>query len=121
MMAKRARLRLVTLGLSIGSSWGNGHATTYRSLLGALAVRGADVLFLERDVPWYAPHRDYAGQPGLRLALYGSLAELKRRFTSAIRAADVVLVGSYVPQGIEVGEWVQREARGLTAFYDIDT
>ena len=47
-------MRIVILGLSITSSWGNGHATTYRALVRALAARGHDVLFLERDVPWYA-------------------------------------------------------------------
>ena len=51
-------LRLVFLGLSLSSSWGNGHATTYRSLLRGLAARNHDVLFLERDVPWYAENRD---------------------------------------------------------------
>src|SRR6185369_4528025 len=30
-------------------------------------------------------------------------------------------VGSYVPGGIEVGRWVTRCARGICAFYDIDT
>jgi spore maturation protein CgeB len=40
------------LGLSITSSWGNGHATTWRALLKALAARGHAITFLERDVPW---------------------------------------------------------------------
>ena len=52
------RLDIVILGLSITSSWGNGHATTYRGLVQALVARGHDVLFLERDVPWYAEARD---------------------------------------------------------------
>ena len=47
-------MKLVILGLSLTSSWGNGHATTYRALLRAFAARGHDVTFLERDVPWYA-------------------------------------------------------------------
>jgi len=114
-------LRVVVLGLSITSSWGNGHATTYRSLVKALAERGHDVTFLERDVPWYAPHRDLADAPYARIALYASLEELDRRFTVAVREADLVIVGSYVPDGIAVGAWVTRTARGVTAFYDIDT
>jgi spore maturation protein CgeB len=114
-------LSFVFLGLSITSSWGNGHATTYRSLLRELAARGHDVLFLERDVPWYADHRDLPQPPYGRLALYRSLAELRDRFTRAIRDAEVVVVGSYVPDGIEVGRWVQDTARGVIAFYDIDT
>src|SRR5436853_112427 len=51
-------MKLIVLGLSLSSSWGNGHATTYRALLKAFARRGHDILFLERDVPWYREHRD---------------------------------------------------------------
>ena len=115
------RLRIVILGLSITSSWGNGHATTYRGLVRELTARGHDVLFLERDVPWYASNRDLPRPSHGRTALYLDLAELKRRFTGDIEDADMVIVGSYVPEGAEVGEWVTRTARGLTAFYDIDT
>jgi spore maturation protein CgeB len=115
------RLRIVILGLSITSSWGNGHATTYRGLVRELAARGHDVLFLERDVPWYASNRDLPRPQYGRTALYPDLADLKRRFAGEVEDADVVIVGSYVPEGVEVGEWVTRTARGLTAFYDIDT
>ncbi|HEX5412590.1 MAG TPA: glycosyltransferase [Terriglobia bacterium] len=115
------RLRVVTIGLSITSSWGNGHATTYRSLLRAMNARGHELLFLERDVPWYASRRDLVRPAFARVELYRSLPELKRRFTREIRTADVVIVGSYVPEGIEVGNWVVRTAKGLRVFYDIDT
>ena len=115
------RLKIVILGLSITSSWGNGHATTYRGLVRELARRGHDVLFLERDVPWYAENRDLAQPPFGRTALYGDLDELRRRHGGEVGAADLVIVGSYVPDGIAVGDWVQRQASGLTAFYDIDT
>jgi spore maturation protein CgeB len=114
-------LRIVILGLSITSSWGNGHATTYRGLVRELVRRGHDLLFLERDVPWYASHRDLANPPYGRTELYGSLDELRERFGSEVRDADVVIVGSYVPDGAAVGDWVQSRARGLAAFYDIDT
>ncbi|MGE0870185.1 MAG: glycosyltransferase [Kofleriaceae bacterium] len=111
----------MVLGLSLTSSWGNGHATTYRSLIRELAQRGHSVLFLERDVPWYAQHRDLA-QPGYaRVALYKSLDELTARFEAQVRDADVVIVGSYVPEGAAIGEWVIDTAHGTTAFYDIDT
>ncbi|MFN7130665.1 MAG: glycosyltransferase, partial [Myxococcales bacterium] len=112
---------IVILGLSITSSWGNGHAVTYRGLVRELCREGHRVLFLERDVPWYASNRDLAAPPWCRTALYGSLEELKERFANEVAQADLVVVGSYVPDGIEVGRWVQRTARGLTAFYDIDT
>ncbi|TFZ06220.1 glycosyltransferase [Ramlibacter henchirensis] len=115
------QLSIVILGLSITSSWGNGHATTYRGLVRELDAAGHDVLFLERDVPWYASHRDLPAPPYGRTELYGSLEELHDRFADEVRTADLVVVGSFVPQGVQVGEWVQREAGGLTAFYDIDT
>jgi spore maturation protein CgeB len=110
-------MRIVFLGLSITSSWGNGHATNYRALTRALRARGHDVLFLERDVPWYAAHRD---EPGAA-QLYRSVAELRNRFGEGVDAADIVVIGSYVPDGVEVAEWVLATAGGAVAFYDIDT
>jgi spore maturation protein CgeB len=114
-------LRFVVLGLSITSSWGNGHATTYRGLLRELHTMGHDVLFLERDVPWYAAHRDLPQPSFCRTELYRSVAELRCRFTGDIADADVVIVGSYVPEGVAIGHWVNDTARGVTAFYDLDT
>jgi spore maturation protein CgeB len=111
----------VFLGLSITSSWGNGHATTYRGLLKQLARRGHRVLFLERELPYYERHRDLRRPPDVPTELYGSLAELKQRFTPQVRDADLVVVGSFVPEGAEVSAFVQGTAQGKTAFYDIDT
>ncbi len=118
---KRRGMSIVFLGLSITSSWGNGHATTYRGLVRELAARGHDVQFLERDAPWYADNRDLTQLPHARVSLYRSLDELYSRFADTVRDADIVIVGSYVPDGIAVGRWVTDTARGLTAFYDIDT
>jgi spore maturation protein CgeB len=114
-------LRIVVLGLSVTSSWGNGHATTYRGLVRELTRRGHAVLFLERDVPWYAQNRDLPKPPFGRTALYLDLDDLRDRFACAVREADFVIVGSYVPEGVAVGDWVQSVATGATAFYDIDT
>jgi spore maturation protein CgeB len=118
---KRQPLRIVIIGLSITSSWGNGHATTYRGLVRELARAGHDILFLERDVEWYAANRDLPNPPDGRTVLYRSLDELKQTFAGDIEAADLVIVGSFVPEGSEVGRWVVDHAAGITAFYDIDT
>jgi spore maturation protein CgeB len=115
------KMRIVILGLSITSSWGNGHATTYRALVRELEALGHDVLFLERDVPWYASNRDMPAPPFGRTQLYASVEDLQQRFEDEVRDADFVIVGSYVPDGVAVGDWVQRTARGSTGFYDIDT
>ena len=114
-------MRIVILGLTITSSWGNGHATTFRGLVRGLARRGHDVLFLERDKPWYAEHRDLPEPPYGETRLYGSVEELAQRWSGAIARADLVLVGSYVPDGAAVCALVQRLAQRVTAFYDIDT
>ena len=114
-------MRIVILGLSITSSWGNGHATTYRGLVRELAARGHEVLFLEHDKPWYASHRDLPRPPYGRTRLYGSVDELRTDFATEVRTADAVIVGSFVPEGVAVGEWVNEQAHGVTAFYDIDT
>ncbi|HEY5958163.1 MAG TPA: glycosyltransferase [Polyangiaceae bacterium] len=114
-------LNIVVLGLSITSSWGNGHATTYRALLQAFAALGHHVLFLERDVPWYASHRDGGEPQNCKIRLYANLAELMEEFRDVIADADAVVVGSYVPDGCAVTQWVTGVARGLKLFYDIDT
>ena len=110
-------MRTVWLGLSVTSSWGNGHATNYRGLLAALRARGHETLFLERDKPWYAAHRDFE-PPWVRL--YDDVAELER-WVDEVRAADLVVVGSFVPDGCDVADWVLANAEGVTAFWDIDT
>jgi spore maturation protein CgeB len=114
-------LNITILGLTITSSWGNGHATTYRGLVRELVRRGHNVLFLEHDKPWYSNNRDLPNPPFGRTELYSSVDDLKHRFQSNIRNSDLVIVGSYVPHGIEVGRWVTQTATNLTACYDIDT
>lgn len=114
-------LNIVVIGLSVTSSWGNGHATTYRALLSALARRGHTVTFLERDVSWYRDHRDLTEPDGWTVHLYQSLQDLPRRHGQLVRDADLVIIGSYVPDGIAIANWVTSHARGITAFYDIDT
>jgi spore maturation protein CgeB len=114
-------LDIVVFGLSITSSWGNGHATTYRALLKALAQRGHRLTFLERDVPWYRAHRDLADPPYCRAELYSKLKEVSRRFAKLVSKADLVILGSYVADGTILADWITTNAKGVTAFYDIDT
>src|SRR5437763_8239823 len=115
------KLTFVIFGLSITSSWGNGHATTYRALIKALAARGHRITFLERDVAWYRSHRDLHSSPFCRIELYDSLKAVPQRFASLVRRADVVVMGSFVPEGAVLGEWITSTAHGVTVFYDIDT
>jgi spore maturation protein CgeB len=117
----RARQTIVFLGLTLSSSWGNGHATTYRALLRGLAQRGHRVTFLERDMPWYAANRDMPAPDFCELVLYADPAELAGRYASTLAQADAVIVGSFVPDGVSVIKEVLVQARGVVGFYDIDT
>jgi|GEM_PF-35063 len=111
---------IVILGLSVTSSWGNGHATTFRALIRGLTQRGHRVLFLERDMPWYAAQRDQWQCSGCTIELYRSFEEL-RDYTAAVASADLVMLGSFVPEGVAVGRWLLETAQAVTTFYDIDT
>lgn len=114
-------MRIVFLGLSLSSSWGNGHATTYRALLRGLNALDHEAVFLERDVPWYAENRDLPAPGFCALHLYGGLDQLRDRFGGMIAAADAIVIGSYVPEGVAVARLVLDLAAGPVGFYDIDT
>ena len=113
-------LRIVFFGLSLSSSWGNGHATTYRALLKGLAARGHVVTFFERSKPWYAENCDLDDPSYCTLGFYDGVDDLIR-CKESVSQADAVIVGSFVPDGVAVSRFVQAHARGVTAFYDIDT
>jgi spore maturation protein CgeB len=111
-------MKLVFFGLSLSSSWGNGHATTYRGLLKALHARGHEILFYEADVPWYADHRDLPDPDYCTLRLYGSLDEIVE---ADLSDADAVIIGSFVQQSDALVDLVERSGAPRLAYYDIDT
>jgi spore maturation protein CgeB len=117
----RDKLDIVFLGLSLSSSWGNGHATTFRALIRGLAAEGHRVLFLERDVPWYAPHRDLPEPEFCELVLYDDMDEMLRRFGPRLQSADAVVAGSYLPDGVALIDRLHALRPRLLCFYDIDT
>jgi spore maturation protein CgeB len=114
-------MKLVVFGLSISSSWGNGHATLWRGLCRSLAHRGHQVHFFERDTSYYAPHRDYTQIPGGALHLYsdwnGILPVARRHLSDA----DAGMVTSYCPDGIAATELVLSSNVPVRCFYDLDT
>src|ERR1700755_272154 len=99
-------MKIVVFGLSVTSTWGNGHATTYRSLLSALAARGHEIHFLERDVEWYANQRDLPQPDFCRLSLYQNLNDLQKQFRAEVQSADFIIIGSYVTEGVPMADWV---------------
>ena len=114
-------LRLVIFGLTISSSWGNGHATLWRGLCKALARAGHEVSFYERDVDYYASNRDLSELPGGRLVLYREWDEAAASAACELREADAAIVSSYCPDGVAATELVLASPVPLRAFYDLDT
>lgn len=115
------QLKIVVLGLSITSAWGNGHATTYRGLLRELRKQGHEITFFERDAEWYASNRDMPNPSFCKTIIYNSFEELKDTYSNNVSEADLVIMGSYVPQGVLISNWILSAAKGKVAFYDIDT
>lgn len=111
---------IVVFGLTISSSWGNGHATLWRSLAHALHRQGHRLTFFERDVPYYASHRDLHSLSGGELVLYPSWDDVRARAEQAIASADVTVVTSFCPDAVVASDAV-LSSRAKKVFYDLDT
>ena len=114
-------MKIVICGLSITSSWGNGHATTYRALTRALRARGHDVVFFERDLEWYASNRDMPEPPFCRVHIYEHWQDIANLLRRELDETDVAMVGSFFPDGIKAIDAMLDSGSGVKAFYDIDT
>lgn len=114
-------MKLVFFGLTISSSWGNGHATLLRGLFKALTARHHRIAFFERDVPYYAAHRDLIEMPGVDLYLYDGWSEIAATARDIVAESDVAVVTSYCPDGIAATELVISSNINLSVFYDLDT
>lgn len=113
-------MRLVIFGLTVSSSWGNGHATLWRGLCNALSAQGHGVTFFERDVPYYATHRDLVSSKNFNLRLYGDWGEIASAAKHAISEADAAIVTSYCPDA-EVATELVLGSSTIKIFYDLDT
>jgi spore maturation protein CgeB len=114
-------MKIVIFGLAITSSWGNGHATTFRALCKALRARGHQIVFFERDTYWYADNRDLPHPDFCDTRIFESWNAVLRSARREIRDCDVALVGSYFPDGIAAIDEVLGSNAPCKAFYDIDT
>jgi spore maturation protein CgeB len=114
-------LKIVIFGLTITSSWGNGHATTFRALARALHARGHHIVFFEKDVEWYASNRDLPEPEFCELKLYARWADVLPLVRRELASADVAMVGSYFPDGIAATEEMLDSKAAVRTFYDIDT
>lgn len=115
-------MHIVIFGLTVSSSWGNGHATLWRALLKALSRRGHSATFYEHDVSYYADNRDdWAPPRGIELRLYSSLDEIRSEALRDLNSADVGMFTSYCPDGPAAAELILSSRAEIKCFYDLDT
>ena len=121
-MVLENQVHCVIFGLTVSSSWGNGHATLWRSLIKAMLRRGHSVTFFERDVPYYARERDLQALPaGGTLRLYPDLASIEAEARRILDHADVAICTSFCPDGVTACNWILHSDARIKAFYDLDT
>lgn len=114
-------MRILIFGLTVSSSWGNGHATLWRGLCHALAQSGHSATFYEKDVPYYRTHRDLAEPDGYALQFYSSWDTIKAKAESAIAECDCAIVTSYCPDARDAADAILRNPKVFSIFYDLDT
>ena len=114
-------MKILIFGLSISSAWGNGHATHWRGLCRELGKRAHDVNFFEKDVPYYAAHRDLTELPRGRLVLYRQWEDIAELVKVLTAEADVGIVTSYCPDALIAATVLLSSRCKLRVFYDLDT
>jgi spore maturation protein CgeB len=114
-------VKITIFGLTLSSSWGNGHATPYRALIGALSRLGHRVHFFEKDVPYYRSRRDFDSCGYCDLTLYSEWSDARRRALAVAADSDVVITASFVPEGRRINDDILELGRPLRVFYDLDT
>jgi spore maturation protein CgeB len=114
-------MKIVVFGLTISSSWGNGHATLWRGLCKYLAHAGHSVVFFERDVPYYAGARDLFEIPGGRLVLFSDWQDVKAVAAAELRDAEAAIITSYCADARAASELAFTQDRIISVFYDLDT
>jgi len=113
-------MNIAIFGLSISSSWGNGHATIWRGLVRALISNNHKVTFFEKDVLYYAQNRDFLGMDGLNLVLYNSWQEIELTAAGILNSTDVAIVTSYCPDALVATDLILCREVPLNIFYDLD-
>jgi spore maturation protein CgeB len=114
-------VNITVFGLTLSSSWGNGHATPYRAIIRALDRLGHKVHFFEKDVPYYSSRRDFDSCDYCELTLYSAWANIRERALSAAADSDVVITASFLPEGRRINDEILDLGRPLRIFYDLDT
>jgi spore maturation protein CgeB len=119
--SEATKMKITVFGLTISSSWGNGHATPYRALIRALDCLGHQVHFFEKDVPYYSSRRDFDTCNFCELALYPDWDTVRDRALLIAADSDVVITASFLPDGQRINDEILDLGHPLRVFYDLDT
>jgi spore maturation protein CgeB len=92
----------------------------WRALIRSLAAQGHRVTFFERDVPYYAEHRDLTELDGASLVLYGDWPEITSCARRQLADADAAMVTSYCPDALAATDLI-FDSRAVRVFYDLDS
>lgn len=114
-------MKITIFGLTLSSSWGNGHATPYRAIIRALARRGHQVTFFEKDVEYYYWRRDLKDCDYCKLVLYPDWESVRQRAMAEACTSDALIIGSYCPAGTRIADELLALSSPLKVFYDLDT
>jgi spore maturation protein CgeB len=118
-------MKIAIFGLTISSSWGNGHATLWRGLCKALAKLGHEFVFFERDVPYYATSRDWPSLPpslgNSKLVLYSDWSTIEAQVRRELAQCDTAIVSSYCFDAQAATDAILDAQHPLAVFYDLDT
>ena len=118
-------MKITVFGLTLSSSWGNGHATPYRAILRALHGMGHRISFFERDQWFYARHRDFSSCEYCDLVLYSAWNDVRERALRCAQGSDLVITASFLPEGARINDAILNDVSGapgpIKAYYDLDT
>lgn len=118
-------MKIAIFGLTLSSSWNNGHATLWRGLCKALVALGHEFVFFERDVPHYANARDWPSLPPAmsrsQLVLYSDWSAIEPRVRQELAQCDTAIVSSYCFDAQAATDAILDAQHPLAVFYDLDT
>src|SRR4029077_2262328 len=114
-------MKFFSFGLTITSSWGNGHATPYRAIVRALHRLGHHIHFFEQDAPYYSSRRDFQSCDYCHITTYPDWDSVRGEAMAAAADADVLITGSFLPEGRQINDELLQLSRPLHVYYDLDT
>jgi spore maturation protein CgeB len=114
-------MKLTFFGLTITSSWGNGHATPYRAIIHALHRLGHQVHFFEKDAPYYSSRRDFDSCDYCHVKIYSDWNAIRAQALAVAAESDAVITASFLPEGRQINDELLELPHPLHVFYDLDT